>query len=104
EFRRVLFRSHEKTTGNPFFAIQFISTLGEEGLLSFDYGEARWVWDLNGIHAKSYTDNVVELMVGKLNRLPTATQEALKQFACMGNSAEFDMLAMAFNESIDELH
>ena len=28
---------HEKTTGNPFFAIQFISTLAEEGLLSFDY-------------------------------------------------------------------
>jgi hypothetical protein len=47
---------HEKTTGNPFFAIQFISTLGEEGLLSFDYGEGRWVWDLNRIHAKGYTD------------------------------------------------
>ena len=95
---------HEKTTGNPFFAIQFISTLAEEGLLSFDYGEGRWVWDLNRIHAKGYTDNVVELMVGKLNRLPVDTQEALKQFACMGNSAEFDMLAMAYEKSIEELH
>ena len=95
---------HEKTTGNPFFAIQFISTLGEEGLLSFDYGEGRWVWDLNRIHAKGYTDNVVELMVGKLNRLPVNTQEAIKQFACMGNSAEFDMLAMAYEKSIEELH
>jgi PAS domain S-box-containing protein len=95
---------HEKTTGNPFFAIQFISTLAEEGLLSFGYGEGRWVWDLNRIHAKGYTDNVVELMVGKLNRLPVDTQEALKQFACMGNSAEFDMLAMAYEKSIEELH
>ena len=95
---------HEKTTGNPFFAIQFISTLAEEGLLSFDYAEGRWVWDLNRIHAKGYTDNVVELMVGKLNRLPVDTQEALKQFACMGNSAEFDMLAMAYEKSIEELH
>ena len=95
---------HEKTTGNPFFAIQFISTLAEEGLLTFDYGEGRWVWDLNRIHAKGYTDNVVELMVGKLNRLPVDTQEALKQFACMGNSAEFDMLAMAYEKSIEELH
>ena len=95
---------HEKTTGNPFFAIQFISTLGEEGLLSFDYGEGRWGWDLNRIHAKGYTDNVVELMVGKLNRLPANTQEALKQFACMGNSAEFDMLAMAYEKSTEELH
>jgi predicted ATPase len=95
---------HEKTTGNPFFAIQFISTLAEEGLLSFGYGEGRWVWDLNRIHAKGYTDNVVELMVGKLNRLPVDTQEALKQFACMGNSAAFDMLAMAYEKSIEELH
>ena len=66
---------HEKTTGNPFFAIQFVSALAEEGLLSFDYGEGRWVWDLNRIHAKGYTDNVVELLVGKLNRLPIGDAE-----------------------------
>src|ERR1700723_1589525 len=95
---------HEKTTGNPFFAIQFISTLAEEGLLSFDYGEGRWVWDLNRIHAAAYTDNVVELIVGKLNRLPNDTQEALKQFACMGNTAEFGVLAMAYEQPIEELH
>jgi len=95
---------HEKTTGNPFFAIQFISTLAEEGLISFDYGEGRWAWDLNRIHAEAYTDNVVELMVGKLNRLPGDAQEALKQFACMGNTAEFDMLAMAYEKPIEELH
>ena len=95
---------HEKTTGNPFFAIQFISALSDEGLLTFDYAAGRWVWDLNRIHAKGYTDNVVELMVEKLNRLPGDTQEALKQFACMGNSADFDMLAMAYEKSIEELH
>src|SRR5579871_3460166 len=94
---------HEKTTGNPFFAIQFISTLAEEGLLSFDYGEGRWVWDLNRIRAEAYTDNVVELMVAKLNRLPGDTQEALKQFACMGNTAESGMLAMAYEKSLQEL-
>ena len=27
---------HEKTGGNPFFAIQFITALAEEGLLAFD--------------------------------------------------------------------
>lgn len=95
---------HEKTSGNPFFAIQFISGLADEGLLAFDYGEGRWSWDLGLIHAKGYTDNVVELMIGKLNRLPMATQEALHQFACLGNSAEFDVLRMACQESIEELH
>ena len=87
---------HEKTTGNPFFAIQFISALADEGLLSFDYGRTRWSWDLKRIHAKGYTDNVVDLMVGKLNRLPAETQQALQQLACLGNSADFDMLQMVY--------
>jgi serine/threonine protein kinase len=68
---------HEKTGGNPFFAIQFMSSLAEEGMLTFDHGGARWCWDLDRIHAKGYTDNVVDLMVGKLTRLPAETQKAL---------------------------
>ncbi len=95
---------HEKTTGNPFFAIQFITALAEEALLTFDYGAARWSWDLNRIHAKGYTDNVVDLMVGKLNRLPVETQKALQQLACMGNSAEFAMLGMIYQDSQEEMH
>ena len=95
---------HEKTTGNPFFAIQFISTLADEGLLKFDYGEGHWVWDLRRIHAKGYTDNVVELMVGKLSRLPAETQKALQQFACMGNRAEFEMLRMVYQASVETMH
>ena len=38
---------HEKTAGNPFFAIQFLYSLAEEGLLTFDHREARWSWDLD---------------------------------------------------------
>src|ERR1700687_2143711 len=36
---------HEKTGGNPFFAIQFISALAEEGLLRFDHDATRWRWE-----------------------------------------------------------
>jgi PAS domain S-box-containing protein len=95
---------YEKTTGNPFFAIQFISALADEGLLTFDYGDGRWMWDLPRIHAKGFTDNVVELMVGKLNRLPSETQTALQQFACLGNSAAFEMLRMVYQRSIEDMH
>ena len=95
---------HEKTAGNPFFAIQFVSALAEEELLTFDHGATRWSWDLKRIHAKGYTDNVVDLMVGKLSRLPVETQKALEQLACMGNSAEFAMLAMVYQESKEDMH
>jgi predicted ATPase/signal transduction histidine kinase len=94
----------EKTTGNPFFVIQFISALFEEGLLIFDHAEGQWCWDLNRIHAKGYTDNVVDLMVGKLNRLPTGTQKALQQLACLGNNADFTMLRMVYQDSSEEMH
>ena len=61
---------HEKTGGNPFFAIQFLTALAEEGLLRFDRGAAAWIWDLDRIRAKGYSANVVDLMLGKLRRLP----------------------------------
>jgi predicted ATPase len=47
---------HEKTSGNPFFAIQFTSALAEEALLTFDHGGRTWSWDLCSIQAKGYTD------------------------------------------------
>ena len=61
---------HEKTAGNPFFAIQFVTALADEGLLAFDRDAARWGWDLKRIRAKDYTDNVVDFMLGKLRLLP----------------------------------
>jgi predicted ATPase/signal transduction histidine kinase len=94
----------EKTAGNPFFAIQFISALAEESLLSFDYGKGEWAWDLNRIHAKGYTENVVDLMRSKLNRLPIETQKALQQLACLGNKADFAMLHTVYQDSIEEMH
>ena len=75
----------EKTGGNPFFAIQFFTALAEEGLLAFDPVTRAWQWDIDRIRARSYTDNVVDLMAGKLKRLSATTQEALKQLACLGN-------------------
>src|SRR5439155_3105315 len=95
---------HQKTGGSAFFAIQFISALAEEGLLTFDCTTARWVWHLNRIRAKGHTDNVVDLLVGKLSRLPTGTQEALRQLACFGNSAEFTLLRVTYRDSMEEMH
>jgi PAS domain S-box-containing protein len=95
---------HEKTAGNPFFAIQFLMALAEEGLLAFDAGAATWTWDLARIHAKRYTDNVVELMVGKLKRLPVTTQDALKQLSCLGNVAEIATLALVHAGPEEVIH
>jgi predicted ATPase/signal transduction histidine kinase len=95
---------HERTGGNPFFAIQFFTGLAEEKLLAFDPVAPAWQWDINRIRARSYTDNVVDLMAGKLKRFSALTQEALKQFACLGNVAEIATLTLIHGETEEALH
>jgi predicted ATPase/signal transduction histidine kinase len=95
---------HEKTQGNPFFAIQFLTELTDEGLLVFNLREQSWQWDLDSIFAKKFTDNIVDLMEGRLGRLPAAAQEGVKILACLGNSAPARMLAIAQAVSEDEVH
>ena len=90
---------YEKTAGNPFFATQFLTALGEEGLLTFDQAQARWSWDIDAIHARSYTENVADLMSDSLARLPAETQRALQWFASIGNSAAVTTLALVFGTS-----
>jgi PAS domain S-box-containing protein len=83
----------EKTSGNPFFATQFLVSLAEEGLLAFDSAAAVWRWDIDRIAAKSYTDNVVDLMTEKLGRLSGAAQNVLKQLACLGDTGDQSTLS-----------
>jgi predicted ATPase len=73
-------------------------------MLNFDHHAAQWSWDLDRIHAKGYSDNVVDLLVAKLARLPAKTQLALQQMACLGNTAEVTMHAMVLGTSPDEVH
>jgi PAS domain S-box-containing protein len=94
---------HKKTSGNPFFVIQFLAALAEQRVLNFDRADGRWHWNLDRIQAQAYTDNVVDLMVVKLNRLPLETQKALQQLSCLGNSSEFATLSIVHGKSEDEL-
>ncbi|HET6977394.1 MAG TPA: sigma 54-interacting transcriptional regulator [Pyrinomonadaceae bacterium] len=91
---------HDKTGGNPFFAIQFLAALAEERLLAYE-GDS-WSWEVERIHAKGYTDNVVDLMVHKLGRLPVNTQLTLRQLACLGNIASTATLALVQGSSAEQ--
>ncbi|MFY0571048.1 trifunctional serine/threonine-protein kinase/ATP-binding protein/sensor histidine kinase [Archangium lansingense] len=82
---------HEKTGGNPFFLLQLLVTLHQDGLLVRVPGGA-WHWDAEGVRARSYSDNVVDFMVGKLRQLPPETQHLLRLAACVGNVFPLQML------------
>ena len=95
---------HEKAGGNPFFTIQFFTALADRGLVTFDRRARAWRWDVERIYALGLTDNVAELMVDRLSRLPPATQDALGQLACLGNVADLATLALVHGDDFGALH
>ncbi len=95
---------HEKTRGNPFFAIQFLAELEADGLLAFDFARHSWQWDADRVAAKNFTDNVVTFMEGRLGRLPTLGRETVTIFACLGNHASTRALAVAQAVTEEETH
>jgi predicted ATPase/HPt (histidine-containing phosphotransfer) domain-containing protein len=75
----------DKTSGNPFFIGQFLQRLEAEGHLPFEPGRG-FSWDLGAITALGATDNVVDLVVGRLGTLERTAQELLRLAACVGHT------------------
>ena len=89
-----------KTLGNPFFVGQFLKSLYNEHLLQFDAG--RWHWDIGQIEALGITDNVIDLLMKELRRLPASTRYLLTLAACIGNHFDLKTLATVSEQDEDE--
>ncbi|NEO57112.1 MAG: AAA family ATPase [Okeania sp. SIO3B5] len=95
----------KKTGGNPFFLTQLLNYLYQENFLVFnphkqqDDRQSYWQWDIEEIESVSITDNVVELMVKKIEKLDEKTQQVLKLAACIGNKFNLEILAIVNNKS-----
>ncbi|MEI6445630.1 MAG: AAA family ATPase [Nostocales cyanobacterium ELA583] len=91
-----------KTQGNPFFSNQFIRTLYEDSLITFNFHCSYWQCDISKIQALTITDNVVEFMALQLQKLPESTQSLLKLAACIGNQFDLSTLAKINEKSQSE--
>lgn len=94
---------YQKTKGNPFFSNQFIKSLYEDGLITFnhdrDSSQSGWVCDIAQVRALALTDDVVEFMALQLHKLPVQTQEVLKLAACIGNQFDLNSLSIISEKS-----
>jgi predicted ATPase len=95
-----------KTGGNPFFLQEFLKSLYGEKLIKFHFTplskggrEGRWQWNLEQIKARGITDNVVELMAGKIQKLSASTQRVLQLAAAIGNQFDLETLAIVYEKS-----
>ncbi len=92
---------YNKTNGNPFFVNQFLKTLYDERVIKFDY-ESGWKWDIGKAAQMQVTDNVVELMAGKISKLPENTRRILQVCSCMGNRFDLAMLSLVSDIPIEK--
>lgn len=90
---------NQKTGGNPFFIGQFIQALSSKKLLCLDYTSGIWRWDEYAIQSENITDNVIDIMLDEIQKLPIGTQEMMKLAACIGNRFDFQILA-----AVSEIH
>jgi signal transduction histidine kinase len=73
---------------------------GTDALTSLAKGGTKWTqggwqWSLEEIQAIGITDkSVVELVAGRIQKLPEATQEVLKLAACIGDRFTLDVLSI----------
>lgn len=94
---------HRKTEGNPFFINEFLKTLHAKNLLIFDFARLSWRWDIERIEATNITDNVVELLIDRLKKLPASTQKVLQLAACVGNKFDLNTVAMICDRQLEEV-
>lgn len=89
----------QKTSGNPFFINEFLKTIAQENLFTFNYDRQFWEWEVAQIAALDITDNVVDLMLVKLRKMPNTTQNALSFAACIGNHFDLNTLSIICEQS-----
>jgi predicted ATPase/signal transduction histidine kinase len=82
-----------KTAGNPLFLRQILGTLHTNGLLTFDLRERKWSWGIAQIERVGITENVVELLLEAIRRLPEEARGLLPVAACVGKIAGPGVLA-----------
>ena len=89
-FAQLLF---SKTQGNPFFLSVTLRSFYESGLLQFNFGNAKWEWQLEEMRLTAVASDVVAVLCEQMATLSPSSQLFLQFAACSG--ATFNMHAIA---------
>ncbi len=82
-----------KSAGNPFFVRRLLHLMHAQGLFRFLSDSHRWTWDESEIERAPISDNVLDLMVLAIDRLPTEAGRLLEMGACIGHHFDLGTLA-----------
>ncbi|CAB9529889.1 Histidine kinase [Seminavis robusta] len=75
---------YQRTRGNCFFVVEFLRSLSDRGLLQFNLSTLQWSWQIDQIQAETcVSDNVVDLVAGKLKTLSKEARYVLVMASCI---------------------
>ncbi|MGI6777016.1 MAG: helix-turn-helix transcriptional regulator [Acetivibrionales bacterium] len=93
---------YRESGGNPFSLGQLLTLLHDEGLIYFNTQEGCWKWELEAIRKLHLGDDVLELLLKKLQKLPEGIREIIKLAACIGNRFDMETLVTVSGSSWEE--
>ena len=73
-------------------------------MIRYSPEEKRWTWDLAAIKFLAVTENVVDLLVDRLQRFSAETRRLLSLAACIGNTFDLESLELISGEGSGELY
>lgn len=94
---------YEKTAGNPFFANQLLRTLLDDNVILYAAERRSWTWDGAEVARYDHADNVIDLMVRRLERLPEDGRDILRHLACIGPRCDQALLSMVTGIGQDQI-
>ncbi len=99
-----------KTAGIPCLVRQFLTTLYEKKILTLEFNhpesetlqKPRWIWDIEQVENIELPNDLSELPVAQLRKLPETTQQVLHLAACLGNHFDLQTLSVIYEQSVRE--
>ena len=92
---------YHKTDGNPFFVKEFLKAIYNDKLLFFDHNKG-WDWDIDHINRIPMTNNVVDLLLKKINKLTLNSQITIRAASCIGSRFSLKIISMICEKSEDQ--
>jgi len=83
----------QRTLGNPFFVIEFMSMLQRADMIQFNIGTMKWSYDVSVIEGATFsTSNVAELLKSRMEQMPADVKLLLQVAACLGPTFRVSIL------------
>lgn len=95
---------YEKTKGNAFSLNKFLESLYTQKLLLFDYQSNKWTWDIRKIKAQNLSENIVDLLLMRIRKLPEEALQVIKAASVFGIEFSLFQLSMITEKSSTTVH